>query len=199
MVHLVSKSTNKARLYPKESGGKAVKTRLLKFPFASSSIETIDFKKFCAGGSPEYIRAKKILAECGLHKSAETFKIEKSYNDAIIGDIEDFEVLPVRSALKFKESTKPCHPQNAKLRSAANGKFRSLTAYSLYINPFAFFDVHFMLIAGTVVLVAVLERAIAQSGMIEIASLLSSALKIAFPMVAIGSIIYLIGHTPIFF
>jgi hypothetical protein len=35
---------------------------------------------------------------------------------------------------------------------------RTLTAYSLYINPLAFFDIHFLIAAGCVVLVAVLEK-----------------------------------------
>lgn len=67
-------------------------------------------------------------------------------------------------------------------------------AYSLYINPAAFFDPTFILIGCGVVAVAVLEKKLAETGLISIASFLSNILRLALPGVALGSIIYLINH-----
>lgn len=186
-----------------------MKTRLLNLPFVSSREETIDFKEFCSGGSPEYIKAKKIVAESGLHKTVGSFKVGQSnlgltYNNTIIGDIENFEVVTPnvtnsltrnfgsvaksRDILKFEE-----------IKNNAKGQFdRSLKAYSLYINPLAFFDVRFALLGAAVVLVAILEKGIAQSGMVNLAATLSSVLRFAFPVVAVGSMIYLISQIRVF-
>lgn len=103
-------------------------------------IETIDFKTFCSGGSPEYIKAKKIVAESGM-------------------------------------------------------KRRSPIVYSFYFNPAAFFDPTFILIGAGIVLVAVIEKKFADNGLISIASFLSAVLRISLPIVALGSIIYLIEHS----
>lgn len=70
----------------------------------------------------------------------------------------------------------------------------NFTAYSLYINPAAFFDPTFILIGCGVVAVAVLEKKLAETGLISIASFLSNILRLALPGVALGSIIYLINH-----
>lgn len=75
---------------------------------------------------------------------------------------------------------------------------RTLTAYSLYINPLAFFDVHFMMAAGAVVLVAVLEKKLAENGIINFAAILSGFLHIAFPVVAFASILILISKLGVF-
>jgi hypothetical protein len=75
---------------------------------------------------------------------------------------------------------------------------RTLTAYSLYINPLAFFDIHFLIAAGCVVLVAVLEKKLADNGIIEPAAILSGILKIGFPLVAFGSILVLISKLGVF-
>ncbi|OJH16019.1 hypothetical protein BLX88_26010 [Bacillus obstructivus] len=165
-----------------------MKTMLLNLPFVSSREETIDFKEFCSGGSPEYIKAKKIVAESGLHKTVGSSKAGKSkigltYNNAIIGDIENFEVV----------ETTPIT-----LGWPTDAKLRSLKVYSLYINPLALFDVRFALIGATVILVAILEKGIAQAGMVNLAALLSGILRIAFPVVAIGSMIYLISQVGVF-
>lgn len=113
--------------------------------------ETIDFRKFCAGGSPAYVKAKQRLKDFHI-------KIE----------------LPKRE------------PQ-------------SFTAYSLYINPLALIDPTFFLIGVGVVLVAILEKQLANNDFLFIASALSGILRIAFPVVAAGSIIYLISHSSLFF
>jgi hypothetical protein len=70
----------------------------------------------------------------------------------------------------------------------------NLTAYSLYFNPAAFFDPTFILIGAGVVAVAILEKKLAENGLISIASFLSTILRLALPVVALGSIIYLINH-----
>lgn len=74
-------------------------------------------------------------------------------------------------------------------------KRANITAYSLYINPAAFFDPTFILIGVGVVAVAVLEKKLAESGLLSIASFLSNILRLALPGVALGSIIYLINHS----
>ncbi|MEK5176932.1 hypothetical protein NST63_27695 [Heyndrickxia sp. FSL W8-0496] len=144
-----------------------MKIKLLNLPFVLSSVEAIDFKTFCAGGSPEYVKAKQHLE-----------------------NLREKGASKIGSSLKFKDGTKSCHRDNAKLRS--------LKAYSLYINPLALFDVRFALIGAIVILVAILEKGIAQAGMVNLAATLSSILRIAFPVVAIGSMIYLISQVGVF-
>ncbi|WP_342432601.1 hypothetical protein [Neobacillus sp. FSL H8-0543] len=114
-------------------------------------VESIDFKTFCKGGSPEYVAAKQ--------------KLDNLY-------------------------------QQQQKNSLLNR--RNLTAYSLYINPLALFDVHFMLAAGAVVLVAVLEKKLADNGIIGPAAIISGILKIGFPLVAFGSILILISKLGVF-
>jgi hypothetical protein len=75
---------------------------------------------------------------------------------------------------------------------------RNLTAFSLYINPLAFFDVHFMLAAGAVVLLAILEKKLAENGIVSLAAVLSGTLQIGFPLVALGSILILISKLGVF-
>jgi hypothetical protein len=80
----------------------------------------------------------------------------------------------------------------------SHNKRRNLPAYSLYIKPLAFFDVHFMLVAGAIVLVAILEKKLAENGIISLAAVLSGALQIAFPLIALGSILNLISKLGVF-
>lgn len=75
---------------------------------------------------------------------------------------------------------------------------RNLNAYSLYINPLAFFDVHFFIAATSVVLIAVLEKKLAENGVIGMAAVLSGALRIGFPLVALASILLLISKLGVF-
>lgn len=85
--------------------------------------------------------------------------------------------------------------ENANLRSLALiRKNRPVKTLSLYINPLAFVDINFLLIGAGVILIAVLEKKLAENGLISIASFLSSALRLAIPIVAFASIIYLISH-----
>ncbi|MBN6890050.1 hypothetical protein ACUXCC_005543 [Cytobacillus horneckiae] len=96
-------------------------------------------------------------------------------------------------ALSSKSSKRDFH--SSFLRSQNPVKLRSsITAYSLYINPGAFFDPTFILIGAGIVVIAILEKKLAESGLISIASLLSYILRLALPGVALGSIIYLINH-----
>lgn len=132
-----------------------MKRIIRKVSIVSNRIETIDFKSFCEGGSPEYVAAKKKLKDLYLNH-------------------------------QISVNIRPSNIENEKLRS--------LTAYSLYINPLAFFDVHFMIAAGCVVLVAVLEKKLADNGVIGIAAALSGILRVALPVVAFGSVIYLISQ-----
>jgi hypothetical protein len=123
-----------------------IKKYFQNLPYVTNRQETIDFKTFCEGGSPEYVKAKQRLRDFHI-------KIEP----------------PKRE------------PQ-------------SLTAYSLYINPLAFFDPTFFVIGAAVVVVAILEKQLASHGMIFIASAISAILRIAFPVVAAGSFFYLLTH-----
>ena len=114
-------------------------------------IEIIDFKKFCAGGSPEYIKAKKHL-----------------------DDLRN-------KGLSDKPSLFDCSRQ------------RSSIVYSIAINPIAFIDVKFAILGAAIILVAILEKGIAQAGMVNLAAALSGVLRVAFPIIAVGSMIYLIS------
>lgn len=73
-------------------------------------------------------------------------------------------------------------------------KRRDFKAYSLYINPIAFFDWRFALVASAVVLVAVLEKKLAENGLTFIASAISGVLRVSFPVIAAASILYLLSH-----
>lgn len=97
------------------------------------------------------------------------------------------ETLNFRDFMK-KESTK---------KEKTTPKTPNFTAYSLYINPLAFFDLNFILAAGAVVLIAIIEKKLASHG-IGFASFLSGFLYIAFPVVAVGSFLYLISKLGVF-
>jgi hypothetical protein len=76
-----------------------------------------------------------------------------------------------------------------------NAKLRSLKAYSIAFNPLMLFDPTFILIGAGVFLVAILEKQLANSGFIFFAAAIDSILKIAFPIVAVGAMIYLFSHS----
>lgn len=135
-----------------------IKKHFHNLPFVTNRQETIDFKTFCEGGSPEYVRAKQRLKNfhLGISKIAES-------SPAKFGDTYQSKVGPVK-------------------------------AYSLYINPLAFFDPTFFLIGAAVVVVAILEKQLANHGLIFVASAISGILRIAFPVVAAGSFFYLLSH-----
>jgi hypothetical protein len=67
-------------------------------------------------------------------------------------------------------------------------------SFSIVFNPLMLLDPTFILIGTGVVLVAVLEKQLANNGFIFIAATISSALRIAFPIVAVGSMIYLLSQ-----
>ena len=129
----------------------AVKKGAHKFGYVAFKTETLNFREFCAGGSPEYVAAKQKL--------------------------------------------KDLHLKHKKERSELLGMRPKNIAYSLYINPLAFFDPTFIAIGAGIVLVAVIEHQLAKNGLIFLASGLSTILRIAFPIVAAASIIYLISHS----
>lgn len=83
-------------------------------------------------------------------------------------------------------------------RTHQHNSRHNLTAYSLVINPLAFFDIHFLLAAGVVVLVAVLEKKLAENGIIGPAAIISGVLKVGFPLVAFISILILISKLGVF-
>jgi hypothetical protein len=92
---------------------------------------------------------------------------------------------------------------NAKLRSprkhktvqSTSAKLRTSKTYSIAFNPFMLFDPTFILIGAGVFLVAILEKQLANSGFIFFAAAIDSILKIAFPIVAVGAMIYLFSHS----
>lgn len=86
--------------------------------------------------------------------------------------------------MKNKDGVKNCYPI----------KQHALAVYSLH--PLSAIDVNFILIATGIVFVAICEKKIAEKGFLNIASSISSILRIAFPVTAAGSIIYLLFHTP---
>jgi hypothetical protein len=173
-----------------------MKTKALNSQFFFNPVETLDFKTFCEGGSPEYVTAKQKLKELyqkhqegvgccavssqlkvepsGFHRFVESRRQKhKSSNVANFGEI---------SLLNVKEPTKrPSFP-----------------VFSLYINPLALFDIHFLLAAGCVVLVAILEKKLADNGIIAPAAILNGILKVGFPLVAFGSILVLISKLGVF-
>jgi hypothetical protein len=71
--------------------------------------------------------------------------------------------------------------------------FRGKT-YSIAFNPLMLFDPTFFFIGAGVVLVAVLEKQLANNGFVFIAESISLILGIAFPIVAVGSMIYLLSQ-----
>jgi hypothetical protein len=74
-------------------------------------------------------------------------------------------------------------------------KSPSVKAYSIAFNPLMLFDPTFILIGAGVFLVAILEKQLANSGFIFFAAAIDSILKIAFPIVAVGAMIYLFSHS----
>lgn len=132
--------------------------------------ETIDFKTFCKGGSPEYIEAKQKLNDLYL-------KHKNGYHNFV-----EF------GPSNFAESS----------IFGRNSKHHNLTAYSLYINPLAFFDLHFVLAAGAVVLVAIIEKKLANNGIVGIAAALSGIMQIALPVTAFVAILILISKVGVF-
>jgi hypothetical protein len=74
-------------------------------------------------------------------------------------------------------------------------KIEKNKAYSFVFNPLMLFDPNFILIGAGVVLVAVIEKQLASNGFVMIASAIDLLLKIAFPIVAVGSMIYLFSHS----
>jgi hypothetical protein len=74
-------------------------------------------------------------------------------------------------------------------------KFRAAKTYSVAFNPLMLFDPTFILIGAGVVLVAFIEKQLASNGFVFLAAAIDSILKIAFPLVAVGSMIYLLSHS----
>lgn len=77
-------------------------------------------------------------------------------------------------------------------------KKKPVIAYSLVINPLALIDPTFLFIGVGVVVVALAEKKLADSGFISIASFISSTLQIAIPVVAMLALVHLIQSLSIF-
>jgi hypothetical protein len=94
------------------------------------------------------------------------------------------------SIKEFMEERRGFH----KSVESTNAKVRPLNAYSIVFNPLMLFDPTFFFIGAGVVLVAVLEKQLANNGFVFIAESISLILGIAFPIIAVGSMIYLLSQ-----
>ncbi|WP_312474189.1 hypothetical protein [Neobacillus sp.] len=150
--------------------------------------ETIDFKTFCEGGSPEYVAAKQKLKKA--------YQQQQQHNSLKSQSLANSRNHTAQSKFGLGSERQSKSQTFGDLKN--NNYRRNLTAYSLFINPLALFDVHFMLAAGAVLLVALIEKKLAENGIINIAAVLSGALQIGFPLVALGSIIILISKLGVF-
>lgn len=91
--------------------------------------------------------------------------------------------------IDFKEFIKNREPQ----REIPKEKNQPTTLYSL--SPLAFIDINFLLIGSGIVLIAVIEKALADSGMVTAAAIISGIFHIGFPIAALGSIYYVIASS----
>jgi hypothetical protein len=171
-----------------------MKSRLLKMRFVANRTETLDFKT-CEGGSPEYVAAKKKLNELFLKHQNEQHTIVPS-RVSKFAESSQGKVDPAPLHYFVESSLSNFGESNGLSKIASSSK--TFAAYSLYINPLALFDIHFLIAAGCVVLIAVIERNLADKGIIGPAAILSGILKIGFPLVAFGSILMLISKLGVF-
>lgn len=79
--------------------------------------------------------------------------------------------------------------------SGLSPKLGATKTYSIAFNPLMLFDPTFILIGAGVFLVAILEKQLASNGFVFIAAAIDSILRIAFPIVAVGAMIYLFSHS----
>lgn len=188
-----------------------MKSILQKRSFVSNRVETLNFRDFI--NAPKVERIKKPAIDEQFRSFHPHLLNEKSRSAATIPNLNNrHNFVPIskdKSRSVTTQSAIALNPTNQrnfapvakgnsaneKSRSQINGKSRSLTAYSIYFNPAAFFDPTFILIGAGVLAVAILEKKLAENGYTSIASTISSILRIALPGVALLSIIYLISHS----
>jgi hypothetical protein len=97
-----------------------------------------------------------------------------------------------------KRKLKNLHLNNADHTVCSSTVRPSFTAYSLFINPLILIDVKFLIAVGCVILVAVLEKKLAENGIIAPAALIAGIIKIGFPVAAFVSILALISKLGVF-
>lgn len=91
----------------------------------------------------------------------------------------------------MKDEPKMRDHQNAKVSHFVTA--RTLKSYSFIpIHPAMFIDTTFIMIAGGVVLVALLERTLANHGHVAFAEAIHTFLKVVFPIVGLAAMYFLI-------
>ncbi|KRD90819.1 hypothetical protein ASE51_09560 [Bacillus sp. Root147] len=76
-------------------------------------------------------------------------------------------------------------------------KKKPTRAYSLYINPVVLFDPTVCIIGGSILGLALIEKFLIRQGNIDIAMVIQSVVHILFPLLTIGSLIYVLTHLPL--
>lgn len=103
-------------------------------------------------------------------------------------------VLKTTETLDFKAFMKGERTKNTVISK------KSPVLYSFIpLNPAAMIDPVFISIAAGVLLVALIEKGIADSGGIGVAAFISGFLKISFPVVGLASIWYLVSKLQFLF
>jgi len=75
-------------------------------------------------------------------------------------------------------------------------KKKPTRAYSLYINPLVFLDPTACIIGGSILALALAEKFLIRQGNIDIAMVIQSIVSTLFPLLTIGSLIYVLTHLP---
>ncbi|MFP3666540.1 hypothetical protein SB717_15460 [Priestia sp. SIMBA_032] len=76
-------------------------------------------------------------------------------------------------------------------------KEKPTRAYSLYINPMVFLDPTVCVIGGSILGLALIEKFLIRQGNIDIAMVIQSVAHILFPLLTIGSLVYVLTHLPL--
>ncbi|MEH6965356.1 hypothetical protein V7079_23350 [Priestia megaterium] len=76
-------------------------------------------------------------------------------------------------------------------------KKKPTKTYSLYINPLVFLDPTVCIIGGGILGLALVEKFLIHQGNIDIAMVIQSIISILFPLLAVGSLIYVLTHLPL--
>ncbi|WP_019244551.1 MULTISPECIES: hypothetical protein [Bacillus] len=96
--------------------------------------------------------------------------------------------------IKFQDFMK-----KERINNASNSTKRQSINYSFIpLHPAMFIDSTFIMIAGGVVLVALLERTLANYGHVAFAEAIYTFLKIAFPIVGLAAMYVLISQLSFF-
>ncbi|WP_454844495.1 hypothetical protein [Priestia megaterium] len=76
-------------------------------------------------------------------------------------------------------------------------KKKPIRAYSLYINPMVLFDPTVCIIGGSILGLALIEKFLIRQGNIDIAMVIQNVVHILFPLLTIGSLVYILTHLPL--